>query len=403
MNKINTHILKLISLYTTKEISEAEFNELQQWLNEAPENEVLFTEFLLLYKKSRQVSFADTIDKDKAWNTIVSKLENPLLQIIEQKEIKVVSFRNSWFKYVAAAIIVGLLTTTYVFRNNFFTNPEEVTPVIVNTNIKIEAGTDKATLTLEDGSIVVLKNGNTVQTKNATSNGREIVYKTSEQNQTQIAYNYLTIPRGGQFFIKLSDGTQVWLNSESQLKFPVAFVDGEIRQVELVYGEAYFDVSPSTKHKGAKFKVFNKSQEIEVVGTEFNIKAYKDESNVFTTLVEGKVNVNIGNRKERLTPNQQLNLNTKTNTTILKSVDVYDEIAWKQGVFSFKRKSLEDIMKVLSRWYDLDVKFENSELKKSGFNGTVGKDQKIEDILETIKSYGVIKDYKIINKTVILK
>lgn len=403
MSKIDTHILKLISLYTTKEISEAECIELEQWLNEAPENEVLFKDFLLLYKKSRQVSFADTIDKDKAWSTIVSKLENPLVKNIEQKESKVFSLNNRWFKYAAAAVVIGLLTTTYVFRNNFFNNPIEIAPAIVNTNIKIEAGTDKATLTLEDGSVVVLKSGNTFQTKNASSNGKEIVYKTSEQNKTKTAFNYLTIPRGGQFFIKLSDGTQVWLNSESQLKFPVAFVDGEIRQVELVYGEAYFDVSPSTKHKGSRFKVLNKSQEVEVVGTEFNIKAYKDETNVFTTLVEGKVNVTMANRKERLTPNQQLNLNIITNVSVLKSVDVYDEIAWKEGVFSFKRKSLEDIMIVLSRWYDLDVKFANPELKKSGFNGIVGKDQKIEDILETIKSYGVIKDYKIINKTVILK
>ncbi len=403
MSKIDTHILKLISLYTTKEISEAEFNELQQWLNEAPENKVLFTEFLLLYKKSRQVSFADTIDKDKAWNTIVSKLENPLVQNIHQRRTKVFSIKNNWFKYAAAAIVVGVFSTTYVLRNNFFSNPVEVSPIIVNTDIKIEAGTDKATLTLEDGSVVILKNGNTVQTKNASSNGKEIVYKAGEQKQSKVAYNYLTIPRGGQFFIKLSDGTQVWLNSESQLKFPVAFVEGETRQVELVYGEAYFDVSPSTKHKGAKFQVFNKSQEVEVVGTEFNIKAYKDESNVFTTLVDGKVNVTIANKKQRLIPNQQLNLNTKTNATVINSVDVYDEIAWKEGVFSFKRKSLEDIMKVLSRWYDLDVKFENSELKKSGFNGTVGKDQKIEDILGTIKSYGGINEYKIINKTVILK
>ena len=403
MSKANTHILKLISLYTTKEISESEFNELQQWLNEAPENELLFTELLLLYKKSRQIAFADAIDKDKAWTTIISKLENPLDQNNQQKDTKVFSFKNNWFKYAAAAVLVGIVTTTFLFRNNFFNNPVEVTPVMVNTNIKIEAGTDKATLTLEDGSVVVLKNGKTLQTKNATSNGKEIVYKTGQQKQTQIAYNYLTIPRGGQFFIKLSDGTQVWLNSESQLKFPVAFVDGQIRLVELVYGEAYFDVSPSTKHKGAKFKVFNKSQEVEVIGTEFNIKAYQDETNVVTTLVEGKVNVSIANKKQRLTPNQQLNLNTKTNTTLIKSVDVYDEIAWKEGVFSFKRKSLEDIMIVLSRWYDLDVKFANPVLKKSGFNGTVGKDQKIEDILETIKSYGVIKEYKIINKTVILK
>ena len=403
MSKAKTHILKLISLYTTKEISEAEFNELQQWLNEASENKVLFTEFLLLYKKSRQIAFADTIDKDKAWSTIVSKLENPLVQNTSLKESKVFSIKNRWFKYAAAAIVVGILSTTYVFRNNLFTNPTEVAPAIVETTNHIQIGTDKATLTLEDGSIVVLKNGNNFQTQNASSNGKEIVYKAGEQTQTKIAYNYLTIPRGGQFFIKLSDGTQVWLNSETQLKFPVAFVEGEIRQVELVYGEAYFDVSPSTKHKGSKFKVYNKSQEVEVIGTEFNIKAYKDETNVYTTLVEGKVAVNTANGKQKLVPNQQLNLNLKTNTSILNSVDVYDEIAWKQGVFSFKRKSLEDIMKVLSRWYDLDVKFANPELKKSGFNGIVGKDQKIEDILETIKSYGVIKDYKIINKTVILK
>ena len=403
MSKANTYILKLISLYTNNEISEAEFNELRQWLNEAPENTVLFTDFLQFYKKSRQIAFADNIDKDKAWNKIVSKLENPLVQITQQKKSKVFSMKNRWFRYSAAAIVVGVLTTTFVFRDNLFTTPEKVTPVIVDTNKGIEAGTDKATLTLANGTVVVLKNGNTYHTQNATSNGKQIVYKTSEQKQTKIAYNYLTIPRGGQFFIKLADGTQVWLNSESQLKFPVAFVDGEIRQVELVYGEAYFDVSPSTKHKGSKFKVFNKSQEVEVVGTEFNIKAYKDETNVYTTLVKGKVDVSIANTKQRLIPNQQLNLNLKTNTSVINSIDVYDEISWKEGVFSFRRKSLEDIMKVLSRWYDLDVKFANPNLKKSGFNGIVGKDQKIEDILETIKSYGVIKDYKIINKTVILK
>ncbi len=403
MRKVNPHIFKLISLYTTKEISEAEFNELQQWINEAPENKVLFTDFLLFYKKSRQISFADSIDKDKAWNNIVSKLDKPLVQITRPKKSNVLSIRNRWFKYVAAAMIVGILTTTYILKDNFFTNPIEANPVIVENNNTIETGTDKATLTLEDGSVITLKNGNNFHTQNATSNGKEIVYNTGEQKPTKIAYNYLTIPRGGEFFIKLSDGTQVWLNSESQLKFPVAFVDGETRQVELVYGEAYFDVSPSTLHKGAKFKVFNKSQEVEVVGTEFNIKAYRDETNVYTTLVEGKVNVSIANTKQKLVPNQQLNLDIKTNVSVINRVDVYDEIAWKEGVFSFKRKSLEDIMKVLSRWYDLDVKFASPELKKSGFNGVLGKEQKIETILETIKSYGVIKEYEIKNKTVILK
>ncbi|MGQ7944370.1 FecR family protein [Flavobacterium sp. WC2509] len=401
MSKISAHILKLISLYTTKEISETEFNDLQKWLDEAPANKVLFKDILLLYKKSRQIAFADHIDKDKAWTKIVSRLENPLVQVVKE-EPKVISIRNRWFKYAAAAVVVGILATTYVFRNNLSTTtPIEVTPAIVTT--AIEPGTDKATLTLEDGSVVVLKSGNSFHTHNATSNGKNIVYKGAQQEQTKIAYNYLTIPRGGQFSIKLSDGTQVWLNSESQLKFPVAFVEGELRQVELVYGEAYFDVSPSTAHKGAKFQVLNKSQEVEVVGTEFNIKAYKDETNVYTTLVEGKVDVTAENSKQRLIPNQQSNLNLKSKTLVVNTVDVYNEISWKEGVFSFKRKSLEDIMKVLSRWYDLDVEFANPELKKSGFNGTIGKDQKIEEVLETIKGFGIIKDYKITGKTVILK
>jgi len=401
MSKINAHILKLISLYTTKELSEAEFDELKNWLNEAPENEVLFKDLLFLYKKSRQISFADYVDKDKAWNKIISRLENPLIQVVEKKEPKVFSMRNRWLKYAAAAIVVGILTTTYLFRSNLFTKPIDATPAFVNANI--EAGTNKATLTLEDGSVVVLKKGKAFHRQNATSNGKDIVYQNTEKDPAKIAYNYLTIPRGGQFSIKLSDGTQVWLNSETKLKFPVAFVEGELRQVELVYGEAYFEVSPSTAHKGARFKVFNKSQEVEVVGTEFNIKAYKDETNVYTTLVKGKVDVSAQNKKQKLIPNQQLNLDLKSKTLIVSTIDVYDEIAWKEGIFSFRKKSLEEIMKVLSRWYDLDVQFANPELKKTGFNGIIGKDQKIEEVLETIKGYGIIKDYKITGKTMILK
>ncbi|WP_310560523.1 hypothetical protein [Flavobacterium sp.] len=117
MSKINTHILKLISLYTSKEISEAEFNELKEWLKEAPENKVILEEFLLLYKKSRKIAFANSIDKDKAWNAIVSKLENPLEKISTQKKSKVFSLNNRWFKYAAAAILIGIITTTYIFRN----------------------------------------------------------------------------------------------------------------------------------------------------------------------------------------------------------------------------------------------------------------------------------------------
>jgi transmembrane sensor len=403
MSIVNNYILKLISLYTTKEITESEYKELENWIHQSDENKEIFTDYLLLYKKSRQLSFVDAIDKNKAWHQIVSKLETPLEQVTSQKKSTVFSLYHRFYKYAAAAIVVGLIATTYFLSDGFFTNQHEAQPILVNSNNTIETGTDKATLTLEDGSVVELTNGTSFQTKNATSNGKELVYTAAEKTPPKIAYNILTVPRGGQFFIKLSDGTQVWLNSETQIKYPISFVAGKIREVSLVYGEAYFDVSPSSEHQGAAFKVLHNHQEINVIGTEFNVKAYKDETSIYTTLVEGKVAVTTENKLQQLLPNQQLQLDVNTNSYRLQTVDVDEEISWKKGIFSFRKKSLEDIMKVLSRWYDLEVKFENQEIKKSGFNGIIGKDQKIEEILEIIKNYGVLKEYEIKDKTVLLK
>ena len=316
----------------------------------------------------------------------------------DKKQIQKLEFYKV-FKYAAAAVIVFGLG--YFFQQDSFNTPIEETPIIVSTTI--EPGTDKATLTLEDGSQLVLEKGESFQTQSANSNGEEIIYDAGKQNSSEVVYNYLTIPRGGQFHVVLSDGTEVWLNSESQLKYPVAFIEGETRQVELVYGEAYFDVSPSTEHNGAKFKVVNQAQEVEVLGTEFNVKAYKDEVYIYTTLVEGKVAVNFDSKTQDLLPSEQSNYNPITKDLVITEVDVYNEISWKDGVFSFERKPLKEIMKVLSRWYDMEVVFENKSLEDVRFFGVLGKDQKIEEILETIKKFKIIEEYEIKAKTIILK
>ncbi len=217
-------------------------------------------------------------------------IEKLLLRIKKHKSIVYRLKKQSTLKY-AAAVIIGIITSTYFFGNKDINNSidstplEKVSPVVINNNI--EVGKDKATLTLGDGDVVVLDEENTFKTDKVKSNGKELIYNDDKNKNTEIVYNYLTIPRGGQFHVKLSDGTEVWLNSESQLKYPVTFIDGSTREVELVYGEAYFDVSPSTEHNGSRFKVINQNQKIEVLGTEFNIKAYKKED-VLTTLVEGK-------------------------------------------------------------------------------------------------------------------
>lgn len=376
---------KLFTKYINNECSKEEIQLLDVFLDSYQDKNNIWPEPKLgkeeVFKKISWSSIESHINKDR------KRIRYPF---------------KPYFKYAAAAVLVGILMTTYFLKNNYFNNDvKNSSPIIVNSN-PIIPGTDKAILTLEDGSQIALEKGTTVQTQNANSDGEGIIYKSGKPPTNAIVYNYLTIPRGGQFFIKLSDGTQVWLNSESQLKYPVNFIDGETRQVELVYGEAYFDVSPSTEHGGSKFKVFNKSQEVEVLGTEFNIKAYKDESNIYTTLVEGKVVVDNGMIKQNLEPNLQSNLNTETNNITIAKVDVKGEISWKNGVLIFIDKPLKDIMRVISRWYDVDIIFENKELESVEFVGVIDKQQSIEEILSIMKSIS-INSYKINNKTIILK
>ncbi len=391
-NRMNNHQVKaLIAKFLTHQASAAELDLLDIWLKDS-ENEQLFNSYV-------QTNYAIEYEmRQFEANKVKSKLQQ--LMDAEKKTLKLKKWRQI-IGYAAAAVFAGLLVSAYFLKDNIFTKTVETNPRIISNNVEI--GSDKATLTLEDGSQVALGKGNAYQTKNVHSDGEEIMYGAGESNVSEVVFNLLTVPRGGQFHLVLSDGTEVWLNSESQLKYPVYFIKGQPRQIELVYGEGYFAVSPSTEHEGSKFIVFNQSQEIEVLGTEFNIKAYREDTKIYTTLVEGKVSINTGSTKNILEPSQQASLNLKDESVDIATVNVYNEISWKEGVFSFRRKPLVEIMKVLSRWYDIDVNFESPELERAQFNGALGKDQNIEDILNTIKNFGVIKDYEIINKTILLK
>ena len=334
----------------------------------------------LLLKKS--------INKAEGWKKVESRIKGPVRYLYCRK-------------YAATAAVFVILLSGYVFRGVFISDNQKDAEIIIESIIK--PGTDKAILTTADGSLVELVKGKSLKTKNATTDGRVLVYEKNNSNLSKLAYNFLTVPRGGQFLINLQDGTKVWLNSESQLKYPVSFEDGLDRRVELIYGEAYFDVSPSENHGGSKFKVANQNQEIEVLGTEFNIKAYKDETNIYTTLVEGKVLVKKGNTLNQLTPNQMSNFDLTKNTITLTTVDVYNEISWKEGIFSFDGKTLKDIMTVLSRWYDFEVEFRDKSIEEEEFVGILEKGQDIEDILRSIKSFEIIGDYSIEGKLIILE
>lgn len=302
------------------------------------------------------------------------------------------------FKYVAAILIV--ISTGYYFTKDKLNNNAQE---IVKTDSEIKIGTDKATLTLEDGSIVVLEKGKKFNQANAKSDGEKIVYSIGDaQVEEKITYNYLTIPRGGQFYIELADGTEVWLNSETKLKYPTKFVSGKSRKVELIYGEAYFDVSPSSNHNGATFQVHNTMQNIEVIGTQFNMKSYANDNYIETTLVEGEISLEVDSEKNILLPNQQLTFNINSSNIEKRIVDVTDFVSWKEGYFTFEDNTLEEACKLMSRWYDIDFVIQNEEIKDILLSGQISKNQNIEHILITLKN---IKDlsYEITNDKIYIK
>ncbi|OIV43651.1 FecR family protein [Flavobacterium johnsoniae] len=350
-------------------------------------------------------SFQTASDWDEALGSkedLENRMLNRIQKSLKSEEVKVVPLRPFYtrtsFKVAIAASVAMLISITLLFNTK--DAPQGTVTVAVNKNILI--GTDKATLTLEDGSVIALEKGKEYETGKVSSNGEKLVYN-SQNKSKAIANNLLTIPRGGQFFVQLADSTKVWLNSESQLKYPIAFVDGETRQVELLYGEAYFEVSPSTKHKGSRFKVKTQMQNVEVIGTEFNIKAYKDESSIYTTLVKGKVAIDNAKQKEFLEPNEQSRISRNSTEIAISKVDVYNEISWRKGLFVFKGMPLKDIAKVLSRWYDVDIVFADPALGNVKFNGVLNKNQKLEEILTTIKNINFINAYEIKDHKVIIK
>ena len=378
---------KLFDKYITNECSAKELELLEAFLDSYQDGRKL-----LYDRKSNDIKDS----QDKMWKNIISQ--------IEDKSIKGKSYPfKSYMVYAIAASLVIFLVVR-IFNPNANGETEIYTTIVAEQPLII--GTDKAILTLGDGTSIALGKGKNYDNKNVVSNGERVVYQHDDEKtaETIKTYNYLTIPRGGHFFVKLSDGTQVWLNSETQLKYPVNFVKGEPRQVELVYGEAYFDVSSSTSHEGSSFRVTSKGQNIEVLGTEFNVKAYQDEKLTYTTLVEGKVAITLEDNKSYiLKPGQQSVLNETANALSITSVNVYGETSWRKGVFSFKNLALKDIMTVLSRWYDVEVVFKNSATENIKFNGVLSKHQDLEKVLTTIQNTGFIKAFKIENKKVIIE
>ena len=252
----------------------------------------------------------------------------------------------------------------------------------------MQPGTSKAILMMADGKEVVLEQGQNLnillneRVRVATSN-RGIVYEEHGKGVVTEEYNKLTTPIGGEYSLVLSDGTKVFLNADSELKYPVEFSDGK-RIVDLK-GEAYFEV-----HKDSlrPFIVRINGAEVTVLGTSFNVNTYGDDGQIYTTLVNGSVRVSsMKNKQEEiLKPGMQSVMNVQSGLLTVREVDVEPYVAWREGRFVFRAMTLDLIMRQLQRWYDFEVFYQNSELKDYEFRGVIKRDMDLDKVLSVIKA-----------------
>ncbi len=292
------------------------------------------------------------------------------------------------FRYTAAASILLLISTGL-----YFYSKQPLAPQLVKQSLPIKTdlapGGNKAVLTLSNGAKIVLddrnngllakQNGITVR---KAADGMIIYDIAKPGTQVQdVAYNTIETPRGGQFQVNLPDGSKVWLNAASSLKFPVIFTD-KGRDVELT-GEAYFEIA---KNKNAPFKVRVNTAEIEVLGTHFNVMAYTEERSINTTLLEGSVRVSAEKQSRLIVPGQQLKLTDKMEVV---KADISEAIAWKNGYFIFKNEEISSVMRKISRWYDVDIQYKNGIPKKK-FLGKISRNGNVSEVLEILELTGAV-------------
>ncbi|MBK7223484.1 MAG: FecR domain-containing protein [Saprospiraceae bacterium] len=297
--------------------------------------------------------------------------------------------RRFWAFLAAASVLaLAMFTGWYYFMKPASTADQQALAPVRHER-DLNPGGNKALLTLADGSTIILDNA---PTGKLTEQGKTQILKlgdgqlayTPTAASGEVLYNTVATPRGGQFQLSLADGTRVWLNSSSSIRFPAAFA-GKERKVEIT-GEAYFEVAKNTAQPfrvdaGGKFVV-------EVMGTQFNVNAYSDESESRTTLLEGKVRISTPEGKEvSLEPNQQARI-AGNRLRVAESVDTDEAVAWKTGWFMFDRTDLPGIMRQISRWYDVDVEFEG-KIDPRSFSGIVNRNNKVSEVLKIMENAGV--------------
>ena len=378
----------LIDRFKTSQISSEELEELDYWYNtfEATSNS---TDKLSPQHKEDK--------RNRIWKKIIQQ-EDIAKTISPKSRVVVRLIQSSVFKAAVLIIIVGLSLYFYNNRDLSQSQPDSKFTLLKD----IQPGGNNATLVLSDGTIFDLKalnDGGVIEKPGLTVTKTEdgvLTYTSMPNLADNDITNTINTPRGGQYKINLPDGTKVWLNAASSLTYPSQFTAKE-RRVELS-GEAYFEVASQvlTNSKGNSkipFIVKTQNQEVEVIGTHFNVKAYNDDNDSETTLLEGKVKV-VG-YSNGVKSNEEKILNVgqsaiwNNGKIVIEAVNTEKAIAWKDGKFAFSGENIKDLMSNISRWYNVEVAYDG-DVSEVNFEGSISRYETISEVLRKLELTGTV-------------
>lgn len=400
---MSQHIDQLFEKYLNGNCSTEEWQELLTLISQIEENDVdtLSAPMLQLWEKARNKELASTallLERDKIYKAVTQPEESDLSPEVVPVAHRVHFLKTAWFRYAAAVILIATGVTIYLVNNDSAIQPTDQNAKKQQNDI--QPGGDRAILTLADGKKIILDNaanGNLADqgnTKIIKLTSGQLAYNASISMRRGVEadplYNTISTPRGGQYQIVLPDGSKVWLNAASSIKFPTAFT-GERREVT-VSGEAYMEIVKNTKQP---FFVHTNKATLQVLGTSFNINAYTDEETEKTTLIEGSVKVvrdELSDKKSNqilLKPGQEAVLAPNSQLTT-HAANIERALAWKNGVFQFDQATIPVVMRQLARWYDLEIHYADPmSIVDRSFKGKLQRSLPLSRILKLLEKGGI--------------
>lgn len=384
-------IIQFIFKYYQGTLDATEKVELEAWLEKDARNRELLRRYGSFSKLVKEVRFYEEIDGEKGFDNVFRKIE------VQQKKKKSRVRWITWGSVAASLIILSFLNV--LLQDKFIRKGQPMIALTTPDRSGVQ-------LELSNGHIISLAQAAEVKEYDGTSVAQNdttgIVYQNNQDTiltEEEVIFNTVITPRGTEYLLTLSDGSRVWLNSDSRLKFPVKFSKG-IRRVELI-GEGYFEVAKDTS---SPFIVSSGALDVRVTGTSFNITAYPDENTIQATLVSGSVDVscpgNVSVEKVSLVPNEIAVFTPGSQSIKTKKTDISPYIAWHEGYLYFDDENLGSIAKILERWYDLTFVFDQPETKELIFYGSIKRHEDISRVLDMLRCTNLIDFTNIDSKTV---